>query len=245
MKAFKKTMMAALTAIAFTATANAASIQIRFADLGLNADNVYQYLAVEKGVYEKFGLDIRRTSFLRGGPGLVAAAASGQVDLGDVGVPLLTGLSRGFALRIVGAPAMKGEEFLVVARPNVKDINSLRDQLVGVSSIGGGQDQAIKKILKAHGLAPNSIKMIAYGNAAGGYVALQSGRLAAVVISEPDASRAEVAGVGKLLAKAADYYGRYEQSYIFASPVYHGASRRSSDLFQGESRGDRLRDVPS
>jgi NitT/TauT family transport system substrate-binding protein len=216
---------------ALSTNARADDTVIRFADLGVNSDNVYQYLALGKGVYRKFGIDLHRTSFLQGGPNLIAAAASGQVDLGDVGTPLLTGISRGFPLKIVGAPAMKREEFVLVGRRDIANLAALEGQMVGVSSIGGGQDQAIRKILSAKRLPPSGVTLIAYGSASSGYLALQSGKLAAVVLSEPEVTRSVLAGFGKILAKAVDYYGRYEQSYIFASDSFIAAHANSISAY--------------
>lgn len=195
----------------------AALIPIRYADLSIQSDNLYQYLALEQGIYAKHGIDLKLISFLKGGPEVIAAAASDQIDIGSIGTPILTAISRGIPIRIIGAPAAKGQVFILVARPEIKTLADLKAKTVGVSSVGGGQSQALRFILGANKIDPHLVPSIAYGAPASGYIALQSGKLAAVVMSEPLVSKAEIEGTGHILAKAVDYYGRYEHSYVFAT----------------------------
>ena len=190
---------------------------IRFADLGISTSNLYRYLAVANGLYRKHGIDLEPINFLRGGPEVIAAAASQQIDLGELGTPILAGISRGIPIRVVGSPPLKRQEFIMVSRPEIASVEDLEGQTVGVSSIGGGQAQALRFILNAHSVAPSNVKIIAFGASANGYFALKSGQLAAAVVSEPEASKSVVDGFGKVLAKAIDYFGRYQHSYVFAS----------------------------
>jgi NitT/TauT family transport system substrate-binding protein len=196
------------------------STTIRYADLGTNTANLYQYLAVEKGIFQKHGIDLKLVSFLKGGPEVIAAAASGQVDLGGIGTPILTGISRGMPIKIVGSPPLRGQEFVLVGRSDITTLADLKGKTVGVSSVGGGQSQALKFILRANGIQEGDVKTIAYGSPSNGYIAMRSGQLAGALLSEPLVSKTELDGVGKVLAKAVDYYGHYQHSYIFATTKF-------------------------
>jgi len=216
---FKSIVAAGALAIAST-SAFADQVKIRFADLGANTNNLYQYLGIEKGIYARHGLDLDIVTFLKGGPVVIAAAASQQVDLGSLGTPILTGISRGIPIKVMGAPAMKGQEFVLLGRNDIASIADLKGKVVSVSSVGGGQAQALRKILRANGVKDNEVKVIAYGSAPNGYLSLTSGQVAGVVLSEPNISRIVVEGQGRILAEAADYYGRYQHSYVFASKKF-------------------------
>lgn len=211
--------------------ASAADVTVRYADLTANTANLYQYLAVEKGIYRKHGVDLQLVSFLKGGPEVIAAAAGNQVDLGSLGTPILTGISRGIPIKVVGSPPVKGQEFILVARPDIAMLADLKGKTVGVSSVGGGQSQALKFILRANKLSDDDVKTIAYGAPANGYIALRSSQLAGVLLSEPLVSKAELDGVGKVLAKAVDYYGRYQHSYVFATNKFIKENPEAIRLF--------------
>lgn len=198
-------------------------VVLRYGDLGVTTANLYQYLAIEHGLYRKYAVDLQVNNFLKGGPEIIAAAAGGQLDVGNLGTPILTGISRGVAIRVVGSPPLKGQEFVLVGRPDIASIAALKGQLVGVSSVGGGQSQALRFILRANGLKDDEVKTIAYGASVNGYITLRSKQVAAVVQQEPEVSRAELDGSGKVLAQAADYFGRYQHSYIFASNKFIAA----------------------
>jgi NitT/TauT family transport system substrate-binding protein len=197
--------------------ANAQLTKIKFGDLGASTENLYQYLAVEKGIYGKYGIDLDLVEFLQGGPELTAAAASGQIDMGSVGTPVLVAISRGLPIRVVGSPPRKGQPFILVGRPEAKEISDLRGKMLGISSVGGGSSQALKRILKAHGIGESDITTIAFGTGPNGYLSLKSGKLAAAVLAEPFATKAELDGVGHILAEAETYFDHYQHSYIFAS----------------------------
>lgn len=197
--------------------AQADGTAIRFADLGVSTDDLYRYLALADGIYRKHGIDLQPVNFLRGGPEVIAAAASQQLDMGELGTPILAGISRGIGIRVVGSPPLKRQEFVLVSRPEIGSVEDLKGRTLGVGSVGGGQSQALRFILNAHSIAPGDVKTIAFGASANGYFALKSGQLAAAIMSEPETSKSVMEGFGKLLAKAVDYYGRYQHTYVFAS----------------------------
>jgi len=194
--------------------------KIRFGDLGASTGNLYQRLALEKGIYRQFGLDLEPIDFLQGGPEETAAAASNQIDMGSAGTPVLTAISRGMPLRVVGAPPRKGQPFILVARPEIHAATELKGTLVGVGSVGGGASEALRVILAAQGIQTGDVQTIAFGTGPNGYLALKSGRLTAAVMAEPYATKAEVDGVGHILAEADQYFAHYEHSYVFATQKF-------------------------
>ncbi|KAA0970897.1 ABC transporter substrate-binding protein [Aureimonas fodinaquatilis] len=195
-------------------------IPVRFGILAPSSSNIYFFLGVEKGIYEAHGLDVQPTTFLRGGPEVIAAAASGQVDIGTLGTPIIIGISRQVPIKVVGSPALKGQEFLLVGTNDTEKVEDLAGATVAVASVGGGQSQALRYILAAHNVDAQSVNEIAYGGGGNGYAAFASGQIKAAIFSEPYATRLIQEGNGKLLAEAKDYYGRYQHSYIFASDAF-------------------------
>jgi NitT/TauT family transport system substrate-binding protein len=210
-------LLAALLLAGQTSAAEPAPVTVKFGELGPSTANLYQYLALEKGLYRKHGIDLQIIDFLQGGPEAVAAAVSNQIDMGSAGTPVLIAISRGLPIRVVGSPPRKGQPFILVGRPEINDVADLKGKFVGFSSVGGGSLQALHFILKAHQVGDAEISSIAFGTGPNGYLALKSGKLAAAVMAEPYATKAEQDGVGVILAEAEKYFDRYQHSYVFAT----------------------------
>jgi NitT/TauT family transport system substrate-binding protein len=223
--AIATTLLAALTAnMAYAETT------VRFANLGIGTANLYQYLGLEKGIYQKHGVNLEMKTFLSGGPSVMPAAASGQIDMGDIGTPILIAIASGIPIKVVGAPALKRQQFVLIARPEIKTFHDLIGKTVGIGSIGGGQDQALRVILASEHTSRSQVNSISVGNEGNGYFAFKSGKLAAIFLTEPVASKLELEGSGHLLLRAVDFYGRYEHSYVFATNQFisaHGDAIRS------------------
>lgn len=204
-----------------TALADDASLTtIRFSELGtISVGNLYQYLAIDKEIYKKNGIDLQIVHFLKGGPESIAAAASNQVDMGSVGAPILIAISRGVHLRIVGAPAIKYNPFILVGRPGIRSVADLKGKDVAFGDPGGGSVEAARYIFEANQVDPDSVHNVGGGGITSFY-ALKAGRIDGAILSEPNVTLAEKEGIGKVLARAEDYLGRYELSYIFATQEF-------------------------
>ncbi|GAB4068551.1 ABC transporter substrate-binding protein [Ancylobacter sonchi] len=232
-------LAAALGASLSAATGHAqeaTTVPVRFGILSPSASTVYFFLGAEKGIYKKHGIDLQPIVFQKGGPEVIAAAASGQLDIGTLGTPILVGISRGIPIKVVGSPAVKGQEFVLVGQNEVKSVEDLKGKQIGVSSVGGGQSQALRFILTAKKLEAADVQEIAYGSGGNGYVAFKSGQIAAAVLQEPNITKLVNDGDGHILAKAADYYGRYQHSYVFASDKFIAASPETIRKFFEASR---------
>jgi NitT/TauT family transport system substrate-binding protein len=190
--------------------------KIRFVSTGLDAKDMHIVLGVEKGVFKKNGIDFQFIPFEKGGPEALAAAASGQAEMGGFGTPILIGISRGLQIKVVGAPVQKEILFVLVGRPDIKTVRDLKGQTIATGALGGGSHQSALKILAANGLNDSDVKVAATGGTNPELI-LKSGKVAAVVVSEPIVTKFELAGIGRTLARAADVYGKYQHSYIFAT----------------------------
>ncbi len=200
----------------------ATPVTIRFGIIGVGnlVGAIYQLVAIKNGVYLKHGIDLKFVKFPRGGPEVVAAAASGQVDLGELGTPILTAISNDVAIKVIGAPPNKRQPFILVVRPDIKTFSDLRHQTVTVGSVGGGGDQALDFMLKANGLTSADIRKVAISASNGDFAALKSGRVAGAILSEPLVSEVVADGSGRVLARAVDYFGHYEHSYVFGTESF-------------------------
>ena len=95
-------------------------------------------VALAQDTYKNAGLNVRSVQ-MSSGSGVVAAAASGDIDVGYVGiVPALQGISSGVPIKIVGAVNLDGSGIVVDSNSNITNIPDLKGKKVatpGVSSI--------------------------------------------------------------------------------------------------------------
>jgi NitT/TauT family transport system substrate-binding protein len=198
-------------------TRGAPLVPLRLANLAVGWGP--QELAIEKGVFAKYGIDLKVINFIRGGAEATAGVASGDVDMGEYGSPILMGIASGLHIRIVGSPAIKINNFELVARKGIGSVKELKGQVVAGGELGGGSHQSLLKILHDNGLSENDVIVVATGGVNAEMV-LRSGRVAAAVTTELIRLKLVDDGQATLIARARDYYGRYQHSYIFASDEF-------------------------
>lgn len=191
-------------------------VKIRLANLAVGIGSMPQQLAVEKGIFAKRGIDLQVVNFVKGGAEATAGVASGQVDMGSYGTPILTGISKGLPIKIIASPPNKRIDFVLVAVNDIKTVQDLKGKTVATGALGGGNHQSFLKILKGNDVQESDVNVVATGGT-DAYMILTSGKVAAVETNLDVAIRAESEGTGHLLARSQDYYQHYQHSYVFAT----------------------------
>lgn len=193
--------------------------KVRFANLAVGLDSIPHMLAVEKGIFAKYGIDLQVVNFPKGGAEATAGVASGQVDMGSYGTPILTGISRGLPIKIVASPPVKDIPFVLVGKKGINSVQELKGKTVATGALGGGSHQSFLKILAGNGLRESDVKVVSTGGTDAELI-LRSGKVDAVITSEPLVTKLEKDGVGTVLARAYDYYGKYQHSYVLATDKF-------------------------
>jgi NitT/TauT family transport system substrate-binding protein len=186
---------------------------IRFAT---NAGNLPINFGIKKGYFAEQGIDLKIIT-ITGGVEAVTAAAAGEADLGGMGSPVLVGAIAGVPITIIGAPPAAGQHFVLVSKPQYKSFADLKGKPVSPGAPGQGTIQAFNVIAKAKGFKPSDFQYVNAGTSANALAALQAGKVEAVLTSEIIGVKAELEGFGKILERAADYFGHYQHSFIFAT----------------------------
>ena len=194
-------------------------VKIRFANLAYGLDSIPHELAIEKGIFAKYGIDLQVINFAKGGAEAAAGVASGQVDMGSFGTPILTAISKGIPIKIVASPPIKKNPFVLVARPGIKRVKELKGKTVATGALGGGNHQSFLKILYANGLTEKDVKIIATGGVDEELI-LKSGKVDAVNVSSITVTKLVKEQTGHIIAKAVDYYGHYQHSFVFATDAF-------------------------
>jgi NitT/TauT family transport system substrate-binding protein len=181
-----------------------------------SAANLPITFGIKKGFFAEQGLDVKVIT-VTGGVEAVTAAAAGEAELGGMGSPILTGAAAGVPITIVASPPSAGQHFILVSRPGYQSLAQLKGKPISPGGAGQGTIQAFNVIARAKGFTPADFQNVNAGGTANALAALQAGKVEAIITSEITGVRAEQEGFGKVLERAADYFGHYQHSFIFAT----------------------------
>jgi ABC-type nitrate/sulfonate/bicarbonate transport system substrate-binding protein len=187
-----------ITTAALSANAQAPG-PILVAYAGQNETVGPMWVGVEKGLFKKYGLDVRMVQ-LRNGSLSMATLATGQVQY-NYGSPsnALSGAAGGMRIQCVASPVHKIPRELV-ARKEIRTIEDLRGKSFGVQSIGGGFWLQTMIALDGLGIDPEKfdLKMRVLGDTATVTQALGTGGVDATVIPYSFSEAAKRAGANVL-----------------------------------------------
>jgi NitT/TauT family transport system substrate-binding protein len=186
---------------------------IRFAT---SAGNLPINFGIRKGFFAEQGIDVKVVT-ITGGVEAVTAAAAGEAELGGMGSPIVVGAAAGVPITIIGAPPSSGQHFVLVSKPHYNSFAELKGKPVSPGAPGQGTIQAFNVLAKAKGFTPSDFQNVNAGTSANALAALQAGKVEAVITSETIGVKAELQGFGKILERTAEYFGRYQHSFIFAT----------------------------
>ena len=161
------------------------------------------WVAIDRGLYQKHGIDARLLQ-VRNAQISLAALVSGEVPifLPSIG-NVLSGVSGGFKIGCVAFP-IKGTSRELVVRKDIESLAALRGKTIGVQSIGGGFWLQTMMVLDAAGVDPDKIgmKMRVIGEEPTIVQALLSANIDAAVVTLPSAAVAKRGGMRSLVNSA-------------------------------------------
>lgn len=181
-----------------------------------SAGNLPINFGIKKGYFAAEGLDVKVVT-VTGGVEAVTAAAAGEAELGGMGSPIIVGAAAGVPIKIIGSPPASGQHFILVSRPQYKSLADLKGKPISPGAPGQGTIQAFNVIARAKGLKLSDFQNVNAGSTGTALAALQAGKVEAVITTETTGVKAELEGFGKVLERAADYFGHYQHSFIFAT----------------------------
>jgi NitT/TauT family transport system substrate-binding protein len=167
---------------------------------GFNETVGPMWVAVEKGLFKKYGLDVSMLQ-VRSGPVSLSALMSGDVQAFWPAISsVLSGVSGGAKIGCVASPFNRIARELVV-RKEIESLAGLRDKVFGVQSIGGGFWLQTMIVLDQIGLDPDKygVKMRVIGDEPTILQALLASNIDAGVITFASAAMAKRAGLRSLV----------------------------------------------
>jgi ABC-type nitrate/sulfonate/bicarbonate transport system substrate-binding protein len=181
-----------------------------------NLGNLPINFGINKGYFAEQGIEVKIVT-IPGGVEAVTAAAAGEAEMGGMGSPIVVGAAAGVPIKIVGSPPAAGQHFVLIAKPQYKSFADLKGKTIDPGGPGQGTIQAFNLIAKNKGFKPTDFQYVNAGSVGSALAALQAGKVEAIIGSETTGVKAELEGFGRVIERAADYFGRYQHTFIFST----------------------------
>lgn len=186
------------------------------------------FIAMDKGFFAEESLEVEPQWFDAAHP-IAVSTASSKVDVGATGITasLFNMAASGQKLAIV---ADKGREqkgysssALIVTTDNynkgVTSLEALQGKRVGITQKGSTFHYMIGRMLETKGMSLDDVQLIPLGKLSAVMAALESKQIDAAILNEPNISKVQRAGYGKMVAQVGDLIP-YQTSAVFYSPEF-------------------------
>src|SRR3990170_297002 len=142
------------------------------------------WIMSEARLDQKYGFDLQ-SIYISGGARLTQTLVAGDIDMATTGGAVINGILSGAELVYV-AIVVPTYGFSLYARPDVKDVTSLKGKVVGVMTKGASSEHAMVALLRHNKLqAGQDVKFIYLGGVREVLAALERGLVSAGVLSSP------------------------------------------------------------
>lgn len=127
----------------------------------LSSDHEAAFMVAQaQGRFKEAGLNVKGVK-MSTGSGVVAAAASGNADIGYVGVvPALQGISTGVPIKIVGAVNLEGSGIVVGSDSNITNIPDLQGKKVATPGVSSIQQVLLLYELEKYNLTSSDLNIL-------------------------------------------------------------------------------------
>ncbi|MBP1156889.1 MULTISPECIES: ABC transporter substrate-binding protein [unclassified Paenibacillus] len=156
------------------------------------------HIADQKGIFDKYNLDVEFTRVEGGVVGLRGLQTGDFAFLGGLPEPAITGVSEGANVKVIGALTNQSM-YTIFVTPDIQNIEDLKGKAGAVLQPGNGTDVILRWWLKQKGLEPNKdVRIISAGGVSARVQALLTGQAQVTLLSPPTDLQAEAAGLKKI-----------------------------------------------
>ncbi|ALS23589.1 ABC transporter substrate-binding protein [Paenibacillus naphthalenovorans] len=156
------------------------------------------YAAVQKGLFNKYHLEVELQRVEGGVVGLRGLQSGDFAFLGGLPEAAITGVSQGANVKLIGALTSQSM-YSIFVTPDIQDIQELKGKAGAVVQPGNGTDVILRWWLKQHGLEPDKdIRIVSAGGNPARVQAMKAGQAQVTLLSPPTDLQAEAAGFKKI-----------------------------------------------
>ena len=181
--------------------------------------NAALWIAEEKGLFKKYGIDSEVVLIGGASAGGVSSLIAGDVQfLGGGGGGVISAGLGGADVIMIGSIVNKGVQ-RVVARSELKRPEDLRGKKIGITRLGAASHLVLLIMLRGWNMTPNDVQTLQIGSSPAMMAALEKGGIDAAVLTEPTFFFADDQGY-RTLADLADMDIYYLHSMIDTTRAY-------------------------
>jgi NitT/TauT family transport system substrate-binding protein len=180
--------------------ATAAPVAANAAFVAISSAMLPAWLAADRGLYEKYGLDVELT-YISGLAKISEALVAGEIDFGITPTPSAMGPGlQGADLVAIASWAGKNA-FSLYTQPGITTVEDLRDKRIATSRRGSLSELWAGEVLGRYGMEPErDYAVLALGGQPEQLAGLQNGAVDAAALTVPTNIIARKAGLRELLS---------------------------------------------
>jgi len=178
--------------------------------------NAALFVADAQDKYQAEGIKTNLVQFNNGGD-LMTAMASGEVDVGYVGITsVLSSIQKGVPVKIVSAVQTEGSGLVVSSNSSITSIKDLKGKTVGTPGEASIQNMLLKYALQKNGMNESDVKISAM-KVPSMNDAIKTGKIDAMMTYEPYVTMATSQGYGKEIADSSNILPNHPCCVVTAS----------------------------
>ncbi len=196
-------LLVCLGLLLFLSSPSPAADKIRIGLSAVSAMDGAVWVAEEKGIFKKHGIEPEVIVIGGGaGRGVSALIAGGVPFVTGAGGAVINASLGGADVVMVAAVQNKGAQ-RVMARPELKSPADLKGKRVGVTQFGGASHLVLQMMQRKWGIGPGEIQVVQLGSSPAMLASLDKGGIDAAILTLPSVFVAEERGY-RVLADLAD-----------------------------------------
>jgi NitT/TauT family transport system substrate-binding protein len=177
-----------------------AADKLRISYSAVNATQAFLWVAQDKGIFAKHGLE-GELLYINSGTMNIAALLGGSVQIAGGGPVSIEARLRGVKLTILGNP-LPWLASNLVAHTDIKSVADLPGKIAGISRFGSSTDQGFRYLFRKNGFnADKDLKMLQMGGDASRIGALKAGTIQYTFLGAAATNQARAQGF-RVLATA-------------------------------------------
>jgi NitT/TauT family transport system substrate-binding protein len=202
---------AALGALALLVQTATAADKVRMAIPGVSPNSAFFMVALEKGYYKKEGIDVEVLQ--AGGGTSTPALMSGDLQFSASTGAAISAILKGAHFKIIMVGQDRPGAQIWTSKPEIKSLESLKGQQIGIQSRGDTGEMAVLSLLKARGLPLDYVSFTPMGTGGPRMAALKSGTLPAVLLNWFEIAELRPAGLFNFGHPVIDLYHDVRMPY--------------------------------
>jgi len=207
-----------------------AADKIRVGFSAISMANAPVWIAEEKGLFKKYGIETEPIVIGGGATRSVSAVIAGDLQFGSTGGgAVVSAVFSGSDIAMVAAGNNKGIQRVMV-KPEITTPAGLKGKRVGITTLGSSGHLALLLMLRKWNMVPEDVQIIQVGASPVMFISLQKGGIDAAVLQDPTFFVAEDSGF-KTLGDPVAMDIQYLQNVLVASRAYLKSHRELASRF--------------